>query len=69
MVAEAEPSIEDRVRVLEHNVTQLALGLSHAREWLIMLGSSTTAAIEQLRELEQQSLEAIEEVRRHLGGQ
>lgn len=69
MVAEAEPSLEDRVRVLEHNVTQLALGLSHAREWLILLGSSTTAALEQLRELDEKALESIEEVKRHLGGE
>lgn len=68
MVAEAEPDIETRVELLEENVRLITVALEQARTWLVLLGSYSAEQYAQLYELERQSIEAIDQIRRVIGG-
>ena len=68
MVAESEPDIETRVELLETNVRLITVALEQARTWLVLLGSVSAEQYAQLYELERQSIDAIDQIRRVIGG-
>lgn len=69
MVAADQPSIEERVALLEQNVQLLAVAMDQARTWLVLLGSVNADRYTQLHELSVKAIVGIEEVRRLMGDQ
>lgn len=69
MVAADQPSIEERVAILEQNVQLLAVAMKEARTWLVLIGSVNADRYTQLHELSIKAIDGIEEVRRLMGGE
>lgn len=67
MVAADEPSMEQRVALLEHNVTMLAKAMEQARTWLILVGSYNHERYVELQNLSEKAIAGIQEIKRLMG--